>query len=188
MTEPFIGSIQYFGFNYAPRGWHACDGTVLQITQYQALFAVLGTYYGGDGRTTFALPDLRGRAMISAYIGGTVPTGLTPYNMGTKAGVTGVTLTSSALPQHTHTVTGLKIAVNNTLPNSSIPVNEVPGTVSGPNAPTPMYTTAASTNTFLGTPNVTVNSAGGSQPFNVQNPYLALNCCVALQGLFPSRN
>jgi len=188
MNEPFIGAIQYYAFSYAPRGWHACDGTLLQITQYQALFAVLGTYYGGDGRTTFGLPDLRGRTMIGAYVGGTITPGLTQYPMGAKSGVNTVALTAAALPQHTHTISGIKIAVNAQGASTAAPANMVPGAVTGTDGPGNVFAAGSTANAFLGAPNVTVNPAGGSQPFSNMNPYIGLNCCIALQGIFPSRN
>ncbi len=188
MYEPFIGSIQYFGFNFAPKGWHVCDGSLLPITQYQAMFALLGTYYGGDGRTTFGIPDLRGRTMIGAYIGGTVPAGSTSYAMGNKGGVPTVTIPASALPQHTHTVTGMKIGVNTSSASSSGPANQVPSMAQSSSGDTAIYASTATAGVNLGAPNVTVNTAGGSQPFNVMNPYLVLTCCVAVQGYFPSRN
>ncbi|MDO7172888.1 phage tail protein [Mariniflexile sp. AS56] len=171
--EPFIGQIQAFGFNFAPRGWAQCNGQLLAIAQYQALFSLLGTTYGGDGRTTFALPDLRGRNMINH---GTGP-GLSNINLGQKGGNENTTLTTQNLPAHTHPV--------------SIPVNTAIGAESNPagqhiashaNA----FSEASTSGQNLAP--VTTGNTGGAIPFSNRSPYLGINICIAVEGIFPSRS
>jgi microcystin-dependent protein len=165
MSEPFLGEIRIMSFNYAPKGWALCNGQLLPINQNQALFSLFGTTYGGDGQTTFALPDLRGRVPVHAGNG---------FTQGQRAGEENHTLTTSEMQAHTH------------LPQGD----------SGPaNAGTPVGNTWAYQDAapYAAAPNVTMNitasgATGGSQPHPNLSPYLALNFCVALQGIFPSRN
>jgi len=182
MTEPFVGSIQYFAFGFAPRGWATCSGQVMQVTQNQALFALIGTLYGGDGRTTFQLPDLQGRSMVGFGLGNP-PQNVSSYTIGTKGGTESGVL---PLPSHTHTAT-LKIAANSSVPNSSeeaLPVGTFPA------APktAQLYAPTLVANSFLGAPQVSVTTAGAGTPISFLSPYVALTCCIALTGLFPSRN
>jgi len=172
MSEPFLGMIIIVPYNFAPRGWAFCNGQILSIAQNTALFSLLGTTYGGNGQTTFALPDLRGRFPNSAGQG----PGLSNYDLGQVSGTESVTLTINNMPGHTHTFA--PPAVNDDA-SSTIPVGNAPAT--------------ASANTFA--PNPTAAMAGGntgitggSQPFSPMNPYLTLNYCIALEGIFPSRN
>ena len=168
--EPFIGQIMMFGGNFAPRGWAFCDGQLLPISQNTALFSLLGTTYGGDGRTTFALPDLRGRTPIHSGHG----PGLSDYRQGSKGGQETVTLTVNQMPSHNHVVKanldeGTSDEVeNNYLSNSS----------------TPLYSSSADGN--LNTSSV-VHTGGGQAHSNMQ-PYLAIQYVIALQGIFPSRS
>lgn len=177
MSEPFIAEIRIFAGNFAPRSWAFCDGQLLPISQNTALFSLIGITYGGDGRSTMALPDLQGRAPMHPGRG----PGLTSRHLGEKSGVENVTLSESQIPNHTHTV----LATNS------------PG-VSGP----PTNKSAFARNGGFGdsiyhsetTQNVVdlneaaVSNSGGGQPhFNMQ-PYLALNFIIALQGLYPSRS
>lgn len=157
-----------FGFNFAPRSWAFCDGQLLPISQNTALFSLLGTTYGGDGRTTFALPDLRGRVPLHE---GTGP-GLSSYLLGQKGGLENVTLTTAQIPAHTHSP-----QCSSDDPNSGSPANGFPAAVG-----TPIYSTTQ--NASMGA----TGSAGGSQSHENRPPYLALNFCIALQGIFPSRN
>ena len=167
MSEPFIAEIRIMGFNFPPRGWATCDGQILPINQNQSLFALLGTAYGGDGRSTFALPDLRGRS--PRHNGGA---------NGASAGEENVSLTTAQIPGHGHTVQGTTNAANLTDPADALQANTgaarrpITPYVTGNNL-TPMVATAA--------------SAGGAGHNNMQ-PYLTLNFVIALQGLFPSRN
>lgn len=165
MSEPFLAEIRIFGFNFAPRGFAFCDGQVLPISQNQALFSLLGTTYGGDDRATFALPDLRGRTPNHAASG--VP-------LGTRAGAESHPLTEPEMPSHYHMWRA----------------HSGDGT-----APVPAGQVLAAFNDGYGPPaNLiepaigTIAAAGGSQPHDNMQPGLALSFCIALQGLFPSRN
>ena len=172
--EPFLGQIQAFGFNFAPRGWANCDGQLLPIAQYQALFSLLGTTYGGDGRTTFALPDLRGRTMLHEGNG----PGLTPRPIGQKSGAENTTLTAANLPAHSHPVA---IPVNTGNASSEEPGGNVLAS-SGAN----LYAAAPSPGAAYQAFNT--GNAGSSTAFNNMQPYLVVNICIALQGIYPSRN
>ena len=186
MTEPFLGSVQYFAFNWAPRGFNQCNGQLLNITQYQALFALLGTYYGGDGRVTFGLPDLRGRTIVGYGQNSAGHPQPTVYIMGQKQGTEGVTMTTNNLPIHTHSLGPVKMPANNIGGSQDTPANGYPAlnSASGEN----QYSSTAGTNQFLGAPQVSLTVAGSSTPFSILSPYLTLNACIAVTGLFPSRN
>jgi len=170
MSDPFIGTIQIFGFNFPPRGWAMCNGQLLSIAQNTALFSLLGTTYGGDGQTTFALPDLRGRFPNHQGQG----PGLSNYDIGQVAGSETVTLLNTNLPAHTH---GLRAGTTSTTKN---PTGKFIGLSSGGAAYTATQTGLMASNA--------IDPAGGSQPFPNLNPYLTLNFCIALVGIFPSRN
>ncbi len=174
MSEPFLGEIIMFAGNFAPRGWALCNGQLLSIAQNTALFSILGTTYGGNGQTTFALPDLRGRVPISSGQG----PGLSAYTLGEMSGSETVTLISSQMPAHTHMVN----CDNNTI-DSPTPANSIPG--SNGFGGTNLYSTQAPNNTM--NPQM-IGVAGGSQPHNNMQPFLVVNFIIALQGLFPSRN
>lgn len=178
--EPFIGQIQLFGFNFPPKGWAQCNGQILPIAQNTALFALLGTYYGGDGVTTFALPDLRGRVAVGYGNG----PGLQPYTIGELGGVESVTLTTTQIPAHNHIINvsnaegTSNTASNNYLATGTTVIER------GTKVPANIYGTAAG-----GTLNLaTVGMLGGNQAHPNIQPYLALNYCIALVGIFPSRN
>jgi microcystin-dependent protein len=178
MADPFIGQILLVGFNFAPVGWHICDGTLLPIQQYTALFSLLGTYYGGDGTTNFALPDLRSRVPIGMGQGN----GLSPYVIGQVAGVENVTLLANQLPKHNHLINADKApaAVVQSPANNFLAA----GTASG--RPADIYSAALTSQTTLN-PNA-VSISGGNQPHTNIQPVLAMNYIIALQGIFPSRN
>lgn len=168
MSEPFIGQIIMFGGNFAPRGWALCDGQILPISQNTALFSILGTTYGGDGRTTFALPDLRGRVPIHAGSG----PGLSSYQLGEKGGVERVTLTVQELPSHSHQPRANAQDANSDDPDGA-------------------FSAVANENIYSNTSNVSMSATtntGGSQPHENRPPYLAINYIIALVGIFPSRN
>lgn len=171
MSEPFIGQIVMFGGNFAPRGWAFCDGQLLPIAQYQALFSILGTTYGGDGRTTFALPDLRGRAPIHAGHG----PGLTDRRLGASGGAESVTLLVSEMPNHSHNMVGSTQPADDDNPSGNYPAKTSGDAYSQTSAPAPMA------------PGV-IQGQGGSQPHNNMPPWRAVNYIIALQGLFPSRS
>lgn len=172
MSEPFIAEIRVFGFNFAPVGWAACDGQILPISQNTALFSVLGTTYGGNGQTTFALPNLQDRHAMGADQG----PGLSPRSLGQQVGASTVTLTTAQMPAHSHTLSaggsgtatspaGAALAP----PANGAVVYRAPGTLS------PMA-------------GESLSPAGGSQPHPNRQPTLGLNFCIAIQGIFPSPN
>lgn len=176
MTEPFVAQIQVFGFNFAPRGWAACNGATMAIQQNTALFALLGTQYGGNGQTTFQLPNFVNRAAANQGSGA----GLTPRNVGEAFGVNSVTLTSNQMPAHSHTLnvynqpTDAKKAASpsngNALGSPSMNAFVASNAANAPLAPT------------------VLQPAGGGQPHENRQPYLAMNFCIALQGVFPAFN
>ncbi|AXG71544.1 phage tail collar domain protein [Kordia sp. SMS9] len=172
--NPFLAQIVMFAGNFAPRGWAFCDGQLLPINANQALFSLLGTTYGGDGRTTFALPDLRGRTPNHAGRG----PGLSDIKLGQRGGLETVTLTLLNLPSHNHTGS---IKVSNAAGD-----DDVPGTNSSIGA-SEIYVEGAP-NTSLANGSVTLSNTGGQQPFNIRNPFLGINYIIALQGTFPSRS
>ncbi|SFW61184.1 phage tail protein [Chitinophaga sancti] len=192
--DPFIGMICAFGFNYAPTGWFSCYGSTMSIAQNTALFALIGTTYGGNGQSTFALPDLRGKTMIGI---GQSP-GYSNYTWGQVGGVESVTLIQSQMPMHTHLMThNLSVAPK---VSTQAATSNVPGATKVPAA---LPTIGAGVNTFTvnaydtnsdatlmpsnaaGT--ITAGMAGGSQPFDNMQPYLAVNYCIASVGIWPSR-
>jgi len=181
MSNPFLGEIRLFAFNFPPRGWALCNGQLLSISQNTALFALLGTTYGGNGQTTFALPNLQSRVPIHQGQG----PGLSPYVMGQTAGEENHTLISTEMPQHLHQVSPACSAED---ANQAAAKNNFPASpaVSVGGAPVNAYTNAASPNTFMGSTNSSI--AGGSQPHNNVQPYLVVSFCIALVGIFPSRN
>jgi len=166
MSTPFLSEIKIVSFNFPPKGWALCNGQLLPINQNQALFSLLGTTYGGNGQTTFALPDLRGQVPIHVGNG---------HTLGEEAGSTSVTLNILQLPTHVHS-----IQATNTTATLDAPGGNVLG-----KAPTAAYGPAASLTPMNAG---TVGSVGGSQPHNNMMPYLVLNFIIALQGIFPSRN
>jgi microcystin-dependent protein len=171
MSEPFLGEIAIFGFNFAPRGWAMCNGQILPISQNTALFSLLGTTYGGNGQTTFALPDLRSRVPVHEGQG----PGLSSYDLGQTGGSENVTLTTPQLPLHTHGFT-----VN----ASSAATSKSPAG----NNPAAFGTVAYGSTADLQMGPDTTSPTGDSAPHNNVQPYLTLNFCIALEGIFPSRN
>jgi len=167
MSEPFIAEIRIVGFNFPPRGWATCDGQILPINQNQSLFSLLGTNYGGDGRTTFALPDLRGRS--ARHVGG---------GPGGRDGEETHGLTTGEMPAHSHPV-----QATSNLANTTSPTDAVQGTTAGGRRPVTPY---ASGNNL--TPMLPTTGTGGGTGHENMQPYLTLNFVIALQGLFPSRN
>ena len=180
--EPMIGEVRFFAGNFAPRGWALCDGQLLDISQNQALFSILGTTYGGDGRTNFALPDMRGRSPVHA---GTGP-GLSNKRLGENGGTENLTLGVQNMPSHSHTVT------------VSASSGQADSTSVGHLAnPTPPLAQSPTSKGYASNPSegqqsplagVSATNTGGSQAFNHRNPFVTLNCIIALTGTFPSRN
>lgn len=169
MAQPFIGEIKAFGFGFAPRYYAACNGQLMAIAQNQALFSLLGTQYGGDGKTTFALPNLQGRTPVHATA--TLP-------QGSVTGVESVTLTAGEMPAHTHALNGTSTVANrrpsraNTFANDTSPVTQ-------------FYAPAAA---LVPLAAATMTATGGNQPHPNMQPFLVTNYCIALSGIFPSRN
>jgi microcystin-dependent protein len=167
VSNPFLGSIILFAGNFAPRGWAFCNGQILSISQNTALFSLLGTTYGGNGQTTFALPDLRGRVPNHSGQG----PGLSSYDLGQNGGEEFVTLTLSQLPAHTHSQPATNGEQTTNRPNAALPAhggvysNETDGSTLHPTTP-----------------------AGSGQPHDNLSPYLTLNYIIALEGIYPSRN
>jgi microcystin-dependent protein len=166
MTEPFLGQVTMAAFDFAPKGHARCDGTLLPINQNQALFALLGTMYGGNGQTSFALPDLRGRTPIHVGAG---------HRQGQHIGQSSVTLSAFSTPTHTHQVAAASGDGDSASPQDAVFAG----------SPNQLYHSGQSL-TSMG-PGV-VGTAGGSQPHPNMQPYTVINCYIALQGIFPSRN
>lgn len=169
MSEPFLAEVRMVGFNFAPRGWAFCDGQILPINQNQSLYSLLGTTYGGDGRTSFALPDLRGRTPI--HVGSSNGTS---HQLGQKSGEETHTLSVAEMPQHRHEVQASSANADAPIPGGNV--------------------LAAANNVYHDGTNLTglrsgaIAATGGGQAHENMQPYLALNFCIALRGLFPSRN
>ncbi|MGV3613373.1 MAG: phage tail protein [Fluviicola sp.] len=182
-TEPFIGEVKIFGFSFSPLGYDYCKGQLYSIANYTALFSLIGTTYGGDGQTTFALPDLQGRIPIGQGQG----PGLPDYTMGEAAGSVAVTLTTAQMPAHVHTLNNVHVNIkaSNDAADENSPAGLFPGA-----AATSVYTAAATPNVFTGGTQITGTSdaMGSGMPFPIVNPYLVLNYCIATEGIFPSRN
>jgi microcystin-dependent protein len=168
MAEPFLSEIRIFSFVFAPKGWALCNGQVLPINQNQALFSLLGTTYGGDGRVNFALPNLQARVPIHMD---------NVHQLGESGGEQSHTLTLAELPQHTHAANAANVAPTSGSPNG--------GAVLAKSAGANLYGGAG--NLVAMAPN-SLGNAGGSQAHLNMQPYLVLNFCIALQGIFPSRN
>jgi microcystin-dependent protein len=166
MAEPFLSEIRIVSFNYPPKGWAFCNGQFLPINQNQALFSLLGTTYGGNGQTTFALPNLQGRVPIHEGSG---------HTLGEAAGSSSVTITQQTMAQHIHFLQGTSATANAVLPNSNLP------------AVTPNAIYSSASNLIACRPS-SVTNVGGSQPHTNMMPYLVLNMVIALQGIFPSQN
>lgn len=171
MSEPFLAEVRMVGFNFAPRGWAFCDGQILPINQNQSLYSLLGTTYGGDGRTSFALPDMRGRTPI--HVGRSNGGG--DHTLGQKSGEETHTLAANEMPQHTHQMMATNTAASSTDPTNRVLAESVRDTYRDLTNPVNMGSG-------------TVANVGGGQAHNNMQPYLAVNFCIALQGLFPSRN
>jgi microcystin-dependent protein len=175
MQDPFLGEIALVAFNFAPSGWAFCNGQILPIAQNTALFSLLGTMYGGNGTTTFALPDLRSRVPLHSGQG----TGLSPYTQGETGGVESVTLQSTQMPAHTHSYTPQATTAGGSAASPA-------GALWAQSGTGDTIYQKGSSNTAMAPQ--TLGNTGGSQPHENRQPYLALNYVIALQGIFPSRN
>lgn len=176
MSDQFVGEIRIFPFNFAPRGWAFCDGQLMPIAQNTALFSLLGTYYGGDGHSTFALPNLQGSAAIGVGQG----SGLSEYFVGQQGGEESVTLQQSELPQHTHTVSAVdaRATTNN-------PTGNAWGKASAVRQEQKLYHDSSGATTTMSP--LAFAISGSSFPHNNMPPYLTLSFCIAMQGIFPPR-
>lgn len=185
--DPFIAQIVMFGGNFAPRGWAFCDGQLLSIAQNTALFSILGTTYGGDGRTTFALPDLRGRAPIHA---GTGP-GLSTRQLGSRSGQETHTLNITEMPSHNHLASSASKFYGQSAAGDDDAISPGVTLASGSNSGSEIFSSSAP-NTEMNTNSVTTTTTtlnqGGNQAHNNMQPYLTINYIIALQGIFPTRN
>ncbi len=170
MSNPFLSEIRICSFSFAPKNWALCNGQLLPINQNQALFSLLGTTYGGDGRVNFALPDLRGRVPISMGSG---------FTLGERGGEESHTLTSSEMPAHLHLVSSTSSAGTQEKPQSAYPANA---------APAQIYSAGGVNMQAVAMSSAMVSSVGGSQSHENRQPFLVLSFCIALSGIFPSQN
>ena len=194
MAEAFIGEIRAFGFNFAPRSWAMCNGQLLAISQNSALFSLIGTFYGGDGRTNFKLPDLRSRVPMHFGQG----PGLSSYSIGQFGGLETVTLTQNQMPSHTHVgnTSGFTVTFPASTANATTdtpgPTVRMGKTVGQERSPASNIYTTGTADTNLGefpaSGNLTIDNTGGSQAHENRMPYQVINYCICLQGIFPSRN
>jgi len=173
MADPFVAEIRLFPFNFAPKGWAWCDGYLMPIPQNTALFSLLGTTYGGNGKSTFALPNLQGRAPMHPGQG----PGLSLHDLGETGGTETVTLQESEIPSHAHTVRALNDVGTDDEPNPGATLARPPGARS--------Y--AAGSSGLVAMSERSLAPAGGGQPHNNMQPYLTVYFCIALQGVFPPR-
>ncbi len=171
MSEPFVGEIRMFAGNFAPGGWAFCDGQLLAVSQNDALFSLLGTIYGGDGETTFGLPDLRGRLPIHAGSG----PGLSPRQLGSRAGSENVTLTVNQMPSHSHQMQGSADTATETRPLGNVTGSNVPLDIYFQNPPTTVAMASSA-----------ISNTGGSRSHTNLMPYLCIHFIIALVGIYPS--
>lgn len=171
MADPFVAEIRIFGFNFAPKGWAFCDGQIMPISQNTALFSLLGTSYGGDGKSTFALPNLQGNLPLHAGQG----PGLSPYDIGQTGGSETVTLLQSEVPLHTHSLNASASEAGSTAPGGQLFAAGQGIAEYAPPAGGAMLAAQM------------IAPVGGDQPHNNMQPYLTLSFCIALQGVYPSR-
>ena len=170
MAEPFLGEIRLMSFNFPPKGWALCNGQLLPINQNQALFALLGTNYGGNGQTTFALPDLRGRSPLHVGAG---------ITLGERGGAASHTLTANEMPSHIHALAASSDVANTNLPGAALPAGKPRGGIN-------RYAPAGSGNSTMHAGSL--SSVGASQPHENRQPFLTLTFAIALQGIFPSQS
>jgi microcystin-dependent protein len=170
--QPFLGEIRFVGFNFAPVGWALCEGQTMPISENVALFSLLGTTYGGDGKTTFALPDMRGRVPVGTGQG----TGLTLRNPGDKGGQESVTLTVAEMPAHRHAVIASSSAADSKAPAGNALANSSTEAIYSNQAPN------------VALESKSISSVGNSKPHENMQPFLGMTCIIALQGIFPARS
>jgi len=176
MSQPYVGEIRLFGFNFAPQGWQRCDGSLLAISENDALFSLIGTIYGGDGQVTFAVPDLRGRVPVHQGQG----PGLSIRQLGEQAGTEAVTLLTTQMPAHNHAVVATSAAATTGTPGVSV----IPGAVANQT----MYVTDTDGGAAFPLAPQAIGPGGGSQPHENCMPTLAAQFCISLFGIYPSQN
>lgn len=182
MTQSFLGQLMYVSFNFAPKGWAMANGQLLSIQQNTALFSLFGTFYGGNGVNNFALPDLRGRVPVHEGQG----PGLSNYDIGEVTGTQTSTLLANNLPLHLHSM--VASTTNGTTQEPGVGNAMLAKAVSNGGTMLPDIYGPASGATLVQMAPASINTAGSSQPFSILKPYLTITCCVALVGIFPSRN
>ena len=175
MSEPFVGQLMLAGFNFAPRGWALCAGQLMSISQNTALFSLLGTYYGGDGKTSFGLPNLQACCAVGMGQG----PGLSPYDIGQTGGSQTVTLLTSEVPGHSHTANAGTVRADESAPGGYAFAQSGAGNI---------YNNTAGASTVAMNQNTLIPSVGANQPHNNMMPYLTLNWVIALQGIYPARS
>jgi|SRR5690606_34765752 microcystin-dependent protein len=203
MSEPFMGTVMIWAPNFAPRGWAFCQGQLLSISQNSALFSLLGVVYGGNGQTTFGLPNLQGRVPVGTGQGA----GLSNYTLGQMAGTENVTLTTAQMPTHNHGATftpgetpGVNVTFNATTQSAGSNAPQANSQLGAASPPTNRIYAAGGSGTDVALGGVSAELSGpvqgtvavapngSSQPFSILQPYLAMNYVIALEGVFPSRN
>jgi microcystin-dependent protein len=180
MSNPFVAEIRIFPFNFAPKGWAFCDGQLLPLSQNTALFSLLGTTYGGDGKSNFALPNMQGNAPMHPGQG----PGLSLHDLGEMSGTETITLLESEIPPHSHSLAASPNQASAANPTSNTLAKGFWDTGQGQTGAVNLYSTQPPTVTLSGN---AIGPAGGNQPHNNLMPYLTLNFCIALQGVFPAR-
>jgi microcystin-dependent protein len=183
MSDPFIGQIIQGGWTFAPRGYVACAGQQLAISQNSALFSLLGTNFGGNGTTTFGVPDLQGRSMVGTGNGA----GLSPYVIGQKAGTENATLTPANMPQHSHSLNVASAKATEQIPATNHVIGRATDGATNPVSVPEIYCPPGTPTDVALAPNM-IGIAGGSTPFSILSPYQAVTMVIATQGIFPSRN
>ncbi|QQP96821.1 phage tail protein [Lysobacter enzymogenes] len=175
MSEPYLGEIRLFGFNRVPTGWYACKGQLVSIAENDALFNLIGTIYGGDGISTFAMPDLQGRVPIHQGTG----LGLSTYVIGQRAGSESVTLIGQQMPQHTHTMVATTLTASQKTPAATLEMGALNGDV--------LYVTDTTGATAFACSPLSVSTVGGNQAHENQMPTLTVQYCIAAYGIYPSQ-
>ena len=178
--DPFVGEIRAVGFNFAPRGWALCQGQLMAISQNTALFSILGTTYGGDGRTTFALPDLRSRIIVQPGQG----PGLSNYSQGQQSGSETQTLTGNQMAAHTHTLSGVTVNANSAAGSTAAPA----GNVLGSNTKVQHYAASPDMQMAAGSVSGTTTATGGGTPHANTMPSLGMYYIISLSGIYPQRS
>ncbi|HEY4145792.1 phage tail protein [Pinirhizobacter sp.] len=176
MTTPYLGEIRLMPYTYAPNGWNDCDGSLLSIAEYDSLYSLIGTAFGGDGVQTFALPDMRGRLPIHNGTGN----GLSTYVLGQRAGNESVTLTPQQLAGHTHAMSATTAGASTGVPSGSVELGSISGDA--------LYTNSITGLTAINIANTMVSFAGGNQPHENRMPTLTMRFCIALYGVYPSQS